>query len=197
MVHGLKVLAIFMTLLIVAIPQAALMGMIAQPAAAQGWDPREPEDKKSALMKKSTEAMNAFLKNDPTLEAYFKKAYGYAVFPSITKAGALIGGARGKGVVYKAGSPVLKAYLSQYTVGLQLGGKKYREIIFFRDQAAYDAFVDDEFEFSAQATAVIASEGAGQTASYDEGVAVFVLDKTGAMVEASLGGQEFKIRPLK
>ncbi|MEM8771893.1 MAG: hypothetical protein AAGD92_09625 [Pseudomonadota bacterium] len=177
---------------------AVLISLVAAaPAVAQGWDPREEKQQKSKLVKKSNEAIEAFLEADPSLSAYFDKAYGYAVFPSVTKGGAGLGGARGKGVLYRAGAPMMKAYLSQVTVGLQLGGKKYREIVFFRDKAAYDAFVDGEFEFSAQATAVVASDGAGETASYDEGVAIFVLDKAGAMAEASIGGQKFKVKPLK
>lgn len=166
-------------------------------AAAQGWDPREEKQQKSKLMRKSDEAISAFREADPTLDAYFTQAYGYAVFPSVTKGGAGLGGARGKGVLYRAGAPAMKAYLTQITVGLQLGGKKYREIIFFRDKEVYDSFVDGSVELSAQATAVVASDGAGETASYDEGVAIFVLDKAGAMAEASVGGQKFKVKPFK
>lgn len=170
---------------------------LVSPAAAQGWDPREDQAKKSKLIRRSADAVEAFKESDPSLSAYFSKAYGYAVFPSVTKAGAGIGAARGKGVLYRGGAPVLKAYLTQYTVGIQFGGKKYREILFFRDKEAYDSFVDGEFELSAQATAVVASDGAGETASYNSGVAIFILDKAGAMVEASVGGQTFKTEPLK
>ncbi|MEL6111787.1 MAG: hypothetical protein AAFR20_03190 [Pseudomonadota bacterium] len=182
---------------IMAIFSALMIAGTAPASHAQGWDPREAKAQKSKLIRKSNEAIRTFRKNDPSLEAFFRQAYGYAVFPSVTKGGAGIGAARGKGIVYRGGVPARKVYLSQYTVGLQFGGKKYREIIFFRDAQGYNAFLDDEFEFSAQATATIASDGAGETASYDEGVAVFVLDKAGAMFEASLGGQKFKIKPLK
>ena len=165
-------------------------------ASAQGWDPRDDKERKSKLMRKSSDAIAAFRTADATLQAYFDKAYGYVVFPSITKAAVGVGGARGKGILYRAGQPAKKAYVTQYTVGVQFGGKKYRELIFFRDAEAYNQFIDGEFEFSAQATATIASDGAGETASYDEGVAVFVLDKAGAMFEASLGGQKFKVKNL-
>ncbi|MEM1194218.1 MAG: hypothetical protein AAGH42_12605 [Pseudomonadota bacterium] len=176
---------------------AMLGASIGVPAQAQGWDPRAAKTQKSKLIRKSNEAIRTFRENDASLEAFFREAYGYAVFPSVTKGGAGIGAARGKGILYRGGVPTRKVYLSQYTVGLQFGGKKYREIIFFRDADGYNAFLDDEFEFSAQAAATIAASGAGETASYDEGVAVFVLDKAGAMVEASIGGQKFKIKPLK
>jgi len=170
---------------------------LASASQAQGWDPREAPKQKSNLLRKSAEARRAFLDSDASLAIFFEKAYGYAVFPSITKAGVGIGGARGKGILYRGGKAVKKVYTTQYTVGAQFGGKKCRQIMFFRDADIYNQFMNDEFEFSAQATATIASDGAGETAAYDSGVAVFILDKAGAMVEASLGGQKFKIKPLR
>jgi len=170
---------------------------LAPVSQAQGWDPREAPKQKSNLLRKSAEARRAFLESDDSLTIFFEKAYGYVVFPGITKAGVGIGGARGKGVLYRGGKAVKKVYTTQYTVGAQFGGKKYRQIVFFRDAEIYNQFLNDEFEFSAQATATIASDGAGETAAYDSGVAVFILDKAGAMVEASLGGQKFKIKPLR
>ena len=171
--------------------------VITTDAHAQGWDIEENRKGASKLLRKSNEAVSVFRQTDATMSRYFSQAYGYAVFPSVTKAGVGIGGARGKGVLYRGGAPVMKAYLTQFTVGAQLGGKKYREILFFRDKAAYDNFRDGSFEVSAQATAVVASDGAGETASYSEGVAIFVIDKAGAMVEASVGGQKFRVKPLR
>lgn len=166
------------------------------PVRAEKWDPRSEQAEAAERRDKASEAMEAFRDNDPTLGAYFDEAYGYAVFPSITKGGAGIGGARGKGLLFQGGRPVMKAYVSEFSIGAQIGGKKYSEIVFFRDKTAYDAFVDGEFEFSAQAAAVISKSGSGAATNYDEGVAVFLLDKGGAMAEASIAGQRFKVKPL-
>jgi hypothetical protein len=49
--------------------------------------------------------------------------------------------------------------------------------------------------FGANSNAVIAETGAGATASFVDGVAVFVRPIAGAMAEASLGGQHIKYIP--
>ncbi len=169
---------------------------VTSPARAEKWDPRTEEAEKSERHAEAAEAITAFRENDPTLATYFDEAYGYAVFPSVTKGGAGIGGARGKGLLFQGGRAAMKAYVSEFSIGAQLGGKKYSEIVFFRDKLAYDSFVDGEFEFSAQAAAVISKSGAGAATNWDEGVAVFLLDKGGAMAEASIAGQRFKVKPL-
>jgi lipid-binding SYLF domain-containing protein len=153
---------------------------------------------------------------------FIDDAYGYAVFPSIGKGGIGIGGAHGKGEVYRGGKLVGKTKMSQITYGLQLGGQVYSQIIFFRDERAFDDFTSGNFEFGAQATAVALTAGAqastssgggGNTSSgtdadsskvnasekqYDgrSGMATFTIAKGGLMYEATLGGQKFKYEPL-
>ena len=153
---------------------------------------------------------------------FIDDAYGYAVFPSIGKGGIGIGGAHGKGEVFVGGKKVGKTKMSQITYGLQLGGQVYSQMIFFRDERAFDDFTSGNFEFGAQATAVALTAGAqaststgggGNTSSgtdadsskvnanekqYDgrSGMAVFTIAKGGLMYEATLGGQKFKYEPL-
>jgi lipid-binding SYLF domain-containing protein len=146
---------------------------------------------------------------------YFRTAYGYALFPTIGKAGIGIGGARGTGRVYRQGAWVGDATMTQLTVGLQLGGQAYSQIIFFEDQRAFDEFTGGNFEFGAQATAVAITAAAGATTSttgssaqasggqkdattvgtYYKGMAVFTVAKGGLMYEASIGGQKFSYKP--
>jgi lipid-binding SYLF domain-containing protein len=177
-----------------AVLAAASLSSLA-PARAD-WDPRTEKEEKSDLLGKARAGIAAFREADPSLNVFFDQAYGYAIFPSVTKGGAGLGAARGKGILYQGGAPAKKVQLSQYTIGAQFGGKKYRELIFFSDKAAYDRFVEGDFEFSAQVHATVASDGAGSTAAYEDGIAVFIQDKAGAMLEASVGGQTFKVRPL-
>ena len=140
---------------------------------------------------------------------FFKKSYAYAVFPTIGKGG--IGGAHGTGRAYANGVHVGDSSMTQITIGWQLGGQAYSQIIFFQDKRAFDEFTGGNFEFGAQATAVAitagasaqagttgASAGASGTqqhaktaAQYSKGVAVFTVAKGGLMYEASIGGQKF------
>ena len=58
-----------------------------------------------------------------------------------------IGGARGKGQVYAGGEHVGNTTMTQLTVGFQLGGQAFSQMIFFEDKRAYDEFTAGEFEF--------------------------------------------------
>lgn len=150
--------------------------------------------------------------------AYFGKAYGYAIFPTIGKGGIGIGGGYGKGRVYAGGKHIGNTSMSQVTYGLQLGGQSYSQIIFFEDKRALDEFSSGNFEFGAQATATAITASAGAQANtgggnsagasggknnastvsggYRKGAAVFTVTKGGLMYEATLGGQKFKYQAL-
>jgi lipid-binding SYLF domain-containing protein len=130
-------------------------------------------------------------KADPTLVNIFDKAAGYAVFPSVGKGGAGVGGAYGKGVLYEQGVAVGYCDLSQATIGLQLGGQTYTEIIAFKTREAVANFKHGLFRFDAQATAVALKSGAAANAQFTNDVAVFTMDEKGLMFEASVGGQKF------
>lgn len=128
---------------------------------------------------------------DPTLGSVINGSAGYAVFPKVGKAAAGVGGAYGKGVLYQGGRAVGYCDLTQATVGLQLGGQTYAEIIAFETKSAVETFKQGNFRFTAQATAVALKSGAGANAKYQDGVAVFTMDEAGLMYEAAVGGQKF------
>ena len=128
---------------------------------------------------------------DPTVDGVLDKAYGIAVFPKVGKGAVGVGGAYGKGVLYEKGDVVGYCDLTQASVGLQLGGQSYSEIICFENKASLDRFKDEDFTFSAQATAVALESGTGANAAYRDGVCVFTMDEAGLMFETSLGGQKF------
>lgn len=145
-----------------------------------------------ALTRESRAALERFVENDPGIRHWIDQAYGYAVFPEIAKGGLGVGGGFGRGIVFEQGNPVGRTTVSQATVGAQIGAQSYSQVIFFRDDAALRTFQRENFEFSAQATAVAATAGAAATTSYERGVAVFILARGGLMAEASVGGQKFR-----
>ncbi len=142
---------------------------------------------------------------------YFDTAYGYAVFPTIGKAGLVVGGAHGDGRVYEQGRFIGDATMTQLSVGVQAGGQAYSEIIFFQDERALKEFTRGNFEFAADASAVAITAGAsasagtagasagassgqrnaGTVGAYYKGMATFTVAKGGLMYEASIGGQKF------
>ncbi|MCH7799319.1 MAG: lipid-binding SYLF domain-containing protein [Planctomycetes bacterium] len=157
------------------------------PAPAATAD-REPINRRD---REAREVIAKFKLKDPSLEEFFKDAVGWAVFPSIAKGGFIIGGARGDGVVYHNDEVIGYSTLTQGTIGLQIGGQTYSEIIFFQDEPALNHFKTGNAEFSGQVSAVVVTAGASADAGYAAGVAVFTMVRGGAMLEASVGGQGF------
>ena len=136
-----------------------------------------------------------FKDKDPGINKFFSSSVGYAVFPGIGKGGLGVGGAGGKGTVYKGGAAVADAKMSQVTIGFQAGGQKYAEVIFFEDAETYNDFISGNFEFAAQVSAVALTAGASADAAYKNGLLVVTMAIGGLMYEASVGGQKFKVTP--
>ncbi len=170
-----------------------------------------------ALADSYADALKTF-QNAGESRNFFGKSYGYALFPTIGKGGIGIGGAYGEGRVYAGGRHVGHTTMAQVTLGFQLGGQAYSQIIFFEDRRAFREFTSGQFEFGAQATAVAITYGASAEATtgggaaagasknsqdattvssgYRKGMAVFTVAKGGLMYEASIGGQKFSYSPL-
>ena len=170
-----------------------LAAALAAAVATAGWDPQEEQKNLAA----AEETIKSFKAADAGLQAYFKGAFAYAVFPTIGKGGLIVGGSHGTGLVFQGGKVVGSASVSSASIGLQAGGASYSELVFFKDKATFDNFKNGDVKFSAQVSAVAAKEGAAAANSYNEGVAVFVQSKGGLMADASVGGQKFSFEPKK
>jgi lipid-binding SYLF domain-containing protein len=154
-------------------------------------------------------------KNAGQSGAFFHDCYGYAVFPTIGEGAVGIGGAHGSGRVYTQGKWVGTTKMTQVSVGFQLGGKAFSQIIFFKDKRAMDEFQSGSYEFGADASAVAITAGANASAStegsgagasggmkdatthgeYQKGVAVFTIAKGGLMGQLAVSGQKFSYAP--
>ena len=141
----------------------------------------------------ANKTIKEFKEKDPGMAKFFSSAYGYTVFPGIGKGGLGIGGASGKGTLFKGGTAVADAKMSQLTIGFQAGGQKYAEIIFFENAETYNDFVSGNYEFAAQVSAVALTAGASADAAYKDGLLVVTMTIGGLMYEASVGGQKFKV----
>jgi lipid-binding SYLF domain-containing protein len=156
---------------------------------------------------KVVDPLIAVFKKSEAVQPFFKSAYGYAVFPTIGKGG--IGGAYGEGQVYAGGKVTGTASLAKLSIGFQLGGQAFSQMIFFEDKRAFDEFTSGNFEFDATASAVAITAGVqakagteGATVAqaeigYHKGMAVFVHAKGGLMYEAAIGGQKFSYKAKK
>lgn len=160
----------------------------------------------------------ALFKDAGESASFFKKSYGYAVFPTIGKAGLGIGGAHGSGCVFRQGKQVGTSKMNQLSFGWQAGAQGYSLLVFFEDERAFNDFTSGNFEFGAKASAVAITAGASASAGtsgtssgasggkkdattqshtgFEKGLASFSIVKGGLMYEAALGGAKFKFKPL-
>ena len=153
------------------------------------------QESRNALVEEATAAMKDMNRFDPGVESLARKGYGYALFPEVVKAGLGLGGGYGRGVVYEQGQHVGYADLTLGSLGAQIGGQTFSELIVFENKAAMDRFKLSPVDFTAGAAAMILQNGAAVNASFIDGIAVVVRPITGAMAEATIGGQQVKYVP--
>jgi lipid-binding SYLF domain-containing protein len=132
---------------------------------------------------------------DPGFQEMLERAHAYAVFPDVGKAAAVFGGAFGKGEVFKDNQLVGYAAVAQLTIGVQLGGQTFTQVIAFESKEAFERFKQGKTAFAASASAVLVKAGAAASADYQKGAKVFVYSDGGMMLEAAIGGQRFLFRP--
>jgi lipid-binding SYLF domain-containing protein len=159
----------------------------------------------------------ANFRSQPATAPFFDKAVAYVVFPTVGKGGFIVGGAHGKGRAFKGGVHVGDVTLTQVSVGAQIGGQAYSEIIFFENEDTFNTFIAGDFQLSADASAVAltasaqaqaGTSGASATAAnsaddaqqsaakWYRGMAIFTIAKGGLMAQAAVGGQGFKYTPV-
>ncbi len=155
--------------------------------------PNSPE-RRDRLHEETQTTITDF-KGKRSINFFFDRSYGYAVFPNVGAGAFGIGAAYGKGQLYEQGHMTGYCDLTQGTIGAQIGGQSYSEIIFFQNKAACEDFKSGQTAFDAAASAVAADAGASADADYKKGVVVFTMAQGGLMVQAAIGGQHFAYVP--
>jgi lipid-binding SYLF domain-containing protein len=166
---------------------AGLAAVLAMPVASRAEE---------ATVNDAKNAVAAIRLADAGQGKFLDHSAGYAVFPNVAKGGLVVGGAGGTGFLFVNGHAVGKTTLSQVTIGAQVGGQAYYEIVYFETAETLAAFKKGQWTMAAQVSAVALSSGASANAKYKDGVAVFTLTKAGAMAEASVGGQKFSYEAI-
>lgn len=136
-------------------------------------------------------------RDDPGIDRLFDDSLGYAVFPNVGKGAYIVGAAFGRGELYEDGELVGHCSLSQGTVGAQIGGQSYAQVIFFSERAPLDSFKSGDFEFAGQVSAVAIEAGKSADVDYHDGVAIVTRANGGLMAEASVGAQKFSFQPVR
>lgn len=150
------------------------------------------------LSKDAQAALQSLYADVPAAKVLGDKARAILVFPSITKAGLVIGGQYGEGVLMRGGKTVGYYSTAGASYGLQAGVQKYGYAMMFMTDAAFQALDKAEgFEVGIGPTVVVVDEGMAKnatTATLKEDIYAFVFGQKGLM--AGIGIQGTKITKI-
>ena len=158
--------------------------------------PKTPQER-AALENQADSTLQAMIARDKTLQEVLDKSHGYVVFPSVGEGGAIAGAAYGRGIAYERGRPTGYVELKQGSIGLQLGGQTFSEIIVFEDEEAYSKLHSGPFTLGADATATAIGTGVAGETQFRNGMIVFVQPQGGAMAGLAVSGQQLEFAPIE
>lgn len=151
---------------------------------------------KQSLQTSARATLDAMIAQEPRIRTVIQNAPGYAVFPSIAQGGALIGGAYGRGILYEHGQPTGFVSLEQVSIGAQLGGQSFAELLVLHTPQDVAAVKSGDFTAGAQLGIVVLSASANARASFDPNASIFVMGHGGLMVDVSISGQKISYQPM-
>ncbi|NIL99373.1 MAG: hypothetical protein GTN89_00050 [Acidobacteria bacterium] len=147
--------------------------------------------KRAAIDQMARDTLQTVLTENAQANALADRAVGFAVFDSV-KVAFLLSGGGGIGVAVNS-STGQRTYMKMGTggIGLGLGGQSYQVVFFFETQKAFDRFVNKGWAADANANAAAGTKGANETASFNNGVAVFQVTNKGLMAQADVSGTKY------
>jgi len=142
----------------------------------------------------ATAAMQTLYQQNPEVKKLAEASVAVLIFPKITKAGLIVGGAGGDGVLRKAGKSVAYYHSGEASVGLQAGAQTYGYVLFFTDAAALASLDNaDGWEIGTGPTVVVLDDGFGKsmtTTTMKKGVYAYIFGQKGLMAGIGLKGSK-------
>src|ERR1043165_4014809 len=140
----------------------------------------------SAAHESAEATLVEMIARDPAIHDVTRWAPAYAVFPAIGKGGVLIGGAYGRGILYEAGVATGYVSLEQASLGAQLGGETFSELLLLRNPVDIDQVKSGDYSVGANAGVVVLTGEASAHVGANSEATVFVLPRGGLMVDISI-----------
>ncbi len=151
------------------------------------------------LRRDATAALNKLYAANPKAKELADKSKGVLVFPSIVKAGFMVGGLFGDGVLFKDGKAVAYYNTVAASYGFQAGAQKYGYVmLFMNDEALKYLDKSDGWELGTGPSIVVLDQGAAgglSTSTARSDVYAFIFNQKGLM--GGLGLQGSKITKIE
>ncbi len=87
--------------------------------------------------------------------------------------------------------------MSEVSIGAQVGGQSYSQVVFFETPVDFKRLKENSFKFSAEVSAIALDQGVSKNAKFKDGVATFIIPKEGLMASAAVGGQKLDFQAAK
>lgn len=165
----------------------AVIGLAAAPAPGHALD-------KADMKAKADHALKLLAQSEPVSIELAKKAHGILVFPEILKAGVLVGGSGGNGVLRVRGK--VDGYYNSAAVsyGLQFGVSKFGYVMFLMDKASLQYVRDTAgWEVGVGPSVTVADQGMAtklSSSTMQDGILVFFVDQAGFFAGGGVEGSK-------
>ena len=138
--------------------------------------------------------LDVFKAEVPGGAEFLGKAKGVLTFPTITKAGLVVGGEFGEGALRIDGKTVDYYNIASASFGFQIGAEQYSIVmVFLTDEALSEFRASKGWEAGVDATVAVAQWGAGDdinTKKFKDLVVAFVFGNKGLMAGVSIEGSK-------
>lgn len=147
---------------------------------------------RESLQASARATLDEMIARNPGIQDTIRNVPGYAVFPSIGKGGVLVGGAHGQGILYEHGVPTGYVSVQQASIGAQLGGQTFAQLLVLRTPEQVANLKAGRFTAGADLGVVVLSQSASTQTNFNPNASVFVIPRGGLMVDISVNGQRIK-----
>jgi lipid-binding SYLF domain-containing protein len=166
--------------------------------AMTGAAPASPTS--SDLDRDAQQSLEKLYRSEAFAERLARDAKGILVFPEIVKAGLVIGGSYGKGVLFRKGKANRYYNSVSGSWGLQAGAQSYGYALFLMNDKALN-YLDrsDGWEIGVGPTVVVVDKGVAKnlsTTTLKDDAYAFIFDQQGLMAGIALEGSKIsRIEP--
>jgi len=155
-------------------------------------------ESRAALERSSRAALNTLIAQNAIAKELSTKAAAILVFPSVKKAGLMIGGQYGEGVLWRGDKATAFYNTGGASFGFQAGAQEYGYAMFFMKEEAINALnVAQGFEVGVGPSIVVVDQGMGNsttTTTLQKDIYAFIFSQKGLM--AGIGIQGNKITKI-
>jgi hypothetical protein len=152
-----------------------------------------PEEIRARVDRMAFDTLDRLFAEDPEAHLLFDSGHGYAVF-EVRQVSLTVLAGYGYGVTMSQDGD-RRIYMKMASGGVEVskgaGGFVSQWVVLFEDQAAFDAFITEGFDASAEASGTLGSERAELGTRYRKGVAFYRVTDGGLRLAASLSGTRF------